>query len=39
MPYEAQLLFRHNVEDEPDGLHMTKHLQSIRNGASGGKWR
>ena len=38
MPYEAQLLFRHNVEDEPDGLHMAKHLQSIRNGASGGKW-
>ena len=24
----AQLLFRHNVEGEPDGLHMEKHIES-----------
>lgn len=36
MPCEAQLLFRHNVEDEPDGIHLEKHLQSMRNWGAGG---
>jgi hypothetical protein len=31
MPYEAQLLFRHNVADEPDGIQIQKHFQSLRN--------
>jgi hypothetical protein len=35
MSYEAQLLFRHNVEGEPDGLHIEKHLQALRNGSAG----
>ena len=35
MEFEAQLLFRHNVEGEPDGLHIEKHLQALRNGSAG----
>ena len=31
MPFEAQLLFRHNVANEPDGIHIQKHFQSLRN--------
>jgi hypothetical protein len=35
MGFEAQLLFRHNVDGEPDGLHIEKHLQALRNGSAG----
>jgi hypothetical protein len=34
MDFEAQLLFRHNVDGEPDGLHIEKHLQALRNGSA-----
>lgn len=34
MPFEAQLLFRHNVEGVPDGIVIEKHLASMRNGSS-----
>ena len=34
MPFEAQLLFRHNVEGVADGLVIEKHLASMRNGSS-----
>lgn len=34
MGFEAQLLFRHNVNGESDGLHMEKHVQALRNGSA-----
>ena len=34
MPFEAKLLFRHNVDGVPDGIVIEKYLAATRNGSS-----